>query len=318
LARAGQTTFTPVAHLSSWVQRSCPGQFVCERSRRCIDLKLVCDGKLDCDDNSDEMNCDSGCADTPTWLSGDTSNTIEVSQVTKSCTWIYERTNALIGTFEIEHIIAEGPYRIVTYDSADEKWMVYDNNPKFLSSRKNSDLTFRIELENENSLLYFKMKYYKEDHSECGVQRFKCPNSFKCLASQFVCNGFSDCPGGEDELNCPVTCDAPRYLTAVRQPTQLKSRNFPYPWLGRGECAFTIKSESGNGVRIDIVTLQIDANDPIEIYEGSSCDQKLLKRLEGGVYEDVSIQSTFDVVTVYTRNSDYMNTRIYSLLYYEL
>ena len=87
---------------------------------------------------------------------------------------------------------------------------------------------------------------------------------------------------------------------------------------GRGECAFTIKSESGNGVRIDIVTLQIDSNDPIEIYEGSSCDQKLLKRLEGGVYEDVSIQSTFDVVTVYTRNSDYMNTRVYSLLYYEL
>ena len=69
LARAGQTTFTPVAQLSNWVQRSCPGQFVCERSRRCIDLKLVCDGKLDCDDNSDEMNCKSGCADTPTWLS---------------------------------------------------------------------------------------------------------------------------------------------------------------------------------------------------------------------------------------------------------
>ena len=38
----------------------------------------------------------------------------------------------------------------------------------------------------------------------------------------------------------------------------------------------------------------------------------------GGVYEDISIQSTFDVVTVYTKNSDYMNTRIYSLLYYEL
>ena len=93
--------------------------------------------------------------------------------MTKSCTWIYERTNAQIGTFEIEHIIAEGPYRIVTYDSADEKWMIYDNNPKFLSSRKNSDLTFRIELENENSLLYFKMKYYKEDQSECGLQRFK-------------------------------------------------------------------------------------------------------------------------------------------------
>ena len=41
VARAGQTTFTPVAHLSGWVQRSCPGQFVCERNRRCIDLKLV-------------------------------------------------------------------------------------------------------------------------------------------------------------------------------------------------------------------------------------------------------------------------------------
>lgn len=182
---------------------------------------------------------------------------------------------------------------------------------------------------------------------------FQCPNSFKCLAQEFVCNGYADCPGGEDENNCKATCDAPRYLTATQTPTELKSRNFPYPYLGkskfpkqflniisgRGECAYTIRSENGNGVRIDIVTLQIDSHDPIEIYEGSSCDQKLLKRIEGngwsfrniswlfcdwfnrilgGIYEDISIQSTFDVVTVYTKNSDYMNTRIYSLLYYEL
>ena len=61
---------------------------------------------------------------------------------------------------------------------------------------------------------------------------FQCPNSFKCLAQEFVCNGYADCPGGEDESNCKATCDAPRYLTAVKTPTELKSRNFPYPYLG--------------------------------------------------------------------------------------
>ena len=91
---------------------------------------------------------------------------------------MYERRNSLVGTFEIEHIIAEGPYKIVTYDSADEKWMIYKDTPRFLSSRKNSDLTFRIELENENSLLYFKMRYYKEDQSNCGTERFTVRNTF--------------------------------------------------------------------------------------------------------------------------------------------
>ena len=47
-------------------------------------------------------------------------------------------------------------------------------------------------------------------------------------------------------------------------------------------------------------------------------EKEIFHRLLGGIYEDISIQSTFDVVTVYTKNSDYMNTRIYSLLYYEL
>ena len=130
--RAGVTTFVPISHLASWVQRECPGQFICQRSRTCIDLKHVCDGQIDCDDASDEKACQSGCG-SDLWLPGNTDGVIHVSQEAKTCTWIYEQETGTIGTFAVDQIIAEGSFDIVVFDSNDEKWTVYhDYNPVYL------------------------------------------------------------------------------------------------------------------------------------------------------------------------------------------
>ncbi|KAM9839429.1 LOW QUALITY PROTEIN: SCO-spondin [Aulostomus maculatus] len=39
------------------VQRCKPGQFACQHSDQCVSLSMVCDGRLDCKDHSDETNC---------------------------------------------------------------------------------------------------------------------------------------------------------------------------------------------------------------------------------------------------------------------
>ncbi|XP_061877505.1 SCO-spondin isoform X1 [Entelurus aequoreus] len=36
-----------------------PGQFACQHSEQCVPISVLCDGRLDCKDHSDEMNCGS-------------------------------------------------------------------------------------------------------------------------------------------------------------------------------------------------------------------------------------------------------------------
>ena len=61
-----------------------------------------------------------------------------MSELTKSCTWIYEGSGTgpdrtgLVGTFEINLAMVEGNYKIITFDSIEQKWIVYKNNPTFL------------------------------------------------------------------------------------------------------------------------------------------------------------------------------------------
>uniref|UniRef100_A0A3B4TCX3 Uncharacterized protein n=1 Tax=Seriola dumerili TaxID=41447 RepID=A0A3B4TCX3_SERDU len=39
------------------VQRCKPGQFACQHSDQCVSVSVLCDGRLDCKDHSDEINC---------------------------------------------------------------------------------------------------------------------------------------------------------------------------------------------------------------------------------------------------------------------
>uniref|UniRef100_A0A3B4XYV5 Uncharacterized protein n=1 Tax=Seriola lalandi dorsalis TaxID=1841481 RepID=A0A3B4XYV5_SERLL len=39
------------------VQRCKPGQFACQHSDQCVPVSVLCDGRLDCKDHSDEINC---------------------------------------------------------------------------------------------------------------------------------------------------------------------------------------------------------------------------------------------------------------------
>ena len=35
----------------------------------------------------------------------------------------------------------------------------------------------------------------------------RCANGGNCISVSKVCNFYSDCPGGSDEMNCPATCN---------------------------------------------------------------------------------------------------------------
>lgn len=39
------------------VQRCEPGQFACALSEECVSISVLCDGRQDCKDHSDEINC---------------------------------------------------------------------------------------------------------------------------------------------------------------------------------------------------------------------------------------------------------------------
>ena len=58
-------------------------------------------------------------------------------------------------------------------------------------------------------------------------------------------------------------------------------------------------------------------SDIIRIYEGSSCDEKLMTSISGES-EIIELESTFDIITIKTYNSDYIFQRRYSIEYTEL
>ena len=89
-------------------------------------------------------------------------------------------------------------------------------------------------------------------------------------------------------------------------------------FLGRGECATTIRTKNGNGILLNVDHFVSHESDFVDVYEGSSCDEKLLKRLSGSYTEPILIQSTFDIVTIYTYNSDLIYHRKYSIQYSEM
>ena len=61
----------------------------------------------------------------------------------------------------------------------------------------------------------------------------KCKREDKCISKSFLCNGYENCDGGDDEENCINQCEVPRYTTATDEPQTLISRNYPGVWLGK-------------------------------------------------------------------------------------
>ena len=238
--RAGLNTFTDIQYLSTWVHQECPGQFLCQTDQNCILLQNVCDGRIDCSDGSDENKCPSGCG-SQSWLEGDRGS-VSIATSVKSCTWIYQAEQNQVSVIRIEKILTDATYKIISYDSVDQKWIVFNKPPQFLSSSVGASLTIRIELdviEGSNSLLDLSLKYHREQFDEennrfpCDKQ-FRCKNDITCISPEMVCNGIKDCPDGADEDNCHSTeCDSGRYLAATESESILHSQNFPNPWFGK-------------------------------------------------------------------------------------
>lgn len=57
LVTPSSVTTSPSGGGKVTVQRCEPGQFFCQHSDECISVSLLCDGRPDCKDDSDEIGC---------------------------------------------------------------------------------------------------------------------------------------------------------------------------------------------------------------------------------------------------------------------
>ncbi|CAG9792907.1 unnamed protein product [Diatraea saccharalis] len=57
-----------------------------------------------------------------------------------------------------------------------------------------------------------------EQEDECDTTDFKCSNDSLCVERSQVCDGFKDCPGGDDELLCTIGSCIPAVFKCDGEP----------------------------------------------------------------------------------------------------
>ncbi|CAG2235655.1 LRP1B [Mytilus edulis] len=148
------------------------GEFKCETGNECFVNSWKCDKIEDCQDGSDEENCD----------------TAPVTQAPTDCTSEADKCNG---------------YADCADGSDEDSTMCSTFNCPSGSSKCSDGVTC---ISDSAKCDGYQDCPAGDDEANCAAatcsnNQFKCPNSF-CLAKSGKCNGIPECPNGEDENGC--------------------------------------------------------------------------------------------------------------------
>ena len=186
--------------------------YTCSTTGVIISASFHCDGIIQCEDGDDEINC--------------TSHNVLTTDCSPFSLQMHKDTNCLKCP---EFYTACGNGNCVPQDAlcngisdCEDGWdeqicifirfqLSFDTTPKrnpvFNKCDDNSlydaDYYCIFELDERNNILHCS----DGSHMPFECETFSCPQAFKCLLSycipvRQVCDGVSDCPAGEDEVNC--------------------------------------------------------------------------------------------------------------------
>ncbi len=188
--------------------------YQCHIAGGCIPASRLCDGKVDCAAEEDELDC---------FDSGFGASTVYVNATGFTCD-----DGTLIPISQVNDLIPDCPGGRGE-DEARMKWY-WSGNKEKLSNRYRCPTTYTECVKGLHGICYprHKLCVYEVDLVKTQIRycrngahlnncsSHECPNMFKCRLSycipfHYVCNGRLDCPHGEDE-NCRPSLECPGLL----------------------------------------------------------------------------------------------------------
>uniref|UniRef100_A0A182RW24 Sortilin-related receptor n=1 Tax=Anopheles funestus TaxID=62324 RepID=A0A182RW24_ANOFN len=153
--------------------------FTCVSDGKCLYKTWQCDGAKDCKDGSDEQDCEAILGETKPEAK---KPGINIMPGQECHDWMFKCKNE----------------RCVPY------WWKCDgvNDCEDHSDEDGCSEIGKTTITNGTTLHPVAPTPTRRKDRTCGLHEFRC-DSGTCIPKRFVCDGYSDCTGGEDEANCP-------------------------------------------------------------------------------------------------------------------